>query len=96
MQRFCQAYSNAMGILGLLLLVAVLAFDPRWLLQIYGVLVVFVFATLLRGFQIPLTKYSALNLLGLASVAGAFVIGAPATALGVYFAIIAADYLILR
>ena len=96
MQRFLQAYSNVIAVLGLLTLVAALAFDPRWLFQIYGIPVVLIVAAVLRGYQIPLTKYSALNLLGLASVAGAFIIGAPATALAIYLAVLIADFVILR
>ena len=96
MQRFLQNYAYGVGALGLLLLIMTLAFDPRWLLNLYGPPVVFVFAMALRGYQIPLTKYSALNLLGLVAVTGAFVIGAPSTAIAVYFAILAADFAILR
>jgi len=51
---------------------------------------------LLRTFQIPLTKYSALNLLGMVAAGGAVILGAPATALGLYVGVFVADWWLLR
>jgi methyl-accepting chemotaxis protein len=96
MQRLMSGYATAIGIFGLLMLVAALAFDPRWLLQAWGIAVLFVLAGVLRAYQIPLTKYSALHLLGLAAVAGCLIIGAPATGVAVYFGVLVADFVILR
>jgi len=50
----------------------------------------------LRRFQISLTKYSTLNLLGIVAVGGAFVVGAPATALALYAGVFFADWILLR
>ncbi len=96
MAIFLRIYSRALGLAGMLLLAVALAHDPRWLTQRYGLLVVLVGAAIMRIFQIPLTKYGALNLLAVPAVAGAVAIGAPATALAVYVGVIVADALVLR
>ncbi len=96
MALFLRIYSRALGFAGMLLLAVALAHDPRWLNQRYGLLVVLVGAAIMRIFQIPLTKYGALNLLAVPAVAGAVAIGAPATALAVYIGVIVSDAVVLR
>jgi methyl-accepting chemotaxis protein len=76
--------------------VAALIHDPRWGGRWLEILVVAVVTIALRLGQIPLTKYSALNLLAAAAVGGALLIGAPAAALGLYIGLLVADGLILR
>jgi methyl-accepting chemotaxis protein len=94
--RILSYYARAVAILGATLLLAGAALDPRWATEIVGIAVVLGATIGLRVFQIPLTKYSALNLLGMIAVGGALLIGAPATAIGLYVGILLADWLLLR
>ncbi len=96
MSIFLRFYSRTVGAVGMLLLAAALVHDPRWLTQRYGIAIVLVGSVLMRAYQIPLTKYGALNLLAVPAVAGAVVIGAPAAALGVYVGVVIADAVVLR
>lgn len=77
-------------------LAAALVQDPRWLNQGWGIAVVLIATGIMRIYQIPLTKYGALNLLSVPAIAGAVVIGGPATAAAVYVGVIVADRVILR
>ena len=96
MTRFLSLYARLVASLGTVVLVAALVADPRWTVQLRGVVALLVLAVLLRAFQIPLTKYSALNLLGMVAAGGAIIVGAPATALGLYVGVFVADWLLLR
>ena len=96
MTRFLSLYARLVASLGPVVLVAALVADPRWIGQLRGVVAVLVLAVGLRAFQIPLTKYSALNLLGMVAAGGAIILGAPATALGLYVGVFVADWLLLR
>ena len=96
MGLFLRFYSRTLGLAGMLLLAVALAHDPRWLALRYGVVVVLIGSALMRVYQIPLTKYGTLNLLAVPAVAGAVAIGAPGTALGVYFGVLFADAVLLR
>jgi hypothetical protein len=96
MSRFLAVYARLVASLGTILLAAALLVDTRWLQQPVGVAGIILIALGLRAFQISLTKYSALNLLGMAAAGGAIIIGAPATALGLYVGVFVADWLLLR
>ena len=96
MTRFLSLYARVVASLGTLLLLAALALDTRWTGQPAGLASVIVIVVLLRVFQIPLTKYSALNLLGMVAAGAPIIIGAPATALGLYVGVFVADWLLLR
>src|SRR5688572_29856479 len=96
MSRFLALYARLVASLGTVLLVAALVLDTRWLQHSVGTAGVILVALALRAFQIPLTKYSALNLLGMLAAGGAIIIGAPATALGLYAGVFVADWLLLR
>ena len=96
MSFFLRIYARTLGTLGMLALAAALAHDPRWLTEGYGIAVVFAAGVVLRVYQIPLTKYGALNLLAVPAVAGAVVIGGPATAAALYASLVLADRVILR
>ena len=74
MRRFLRAYTRAVGIAGSLLLALALIRDGDWVWQPLSLLGAIVLVGTMRAFQISLTKYSALNLLGSAAVAGAFVL----------------------
>ena len=96
MNRFLSLYARLVASLGTVLLLVALAFDPRWISQPIAVATTIGAALLLRAFQIPLTTYSALNLLGMVAAGGAVIIGAPATALGLYLGVFVADWWLLR
>jgi methyl-accepting chemotaxis protein len=96
MNRFLSLYARLVASIGTVLLLVALALDPRWLSQPVGVAAIFATSILLRAFQIPLTKYSALNLLGMVAAGGAVIVGAPATALGLYLGVFIADWWLLR
>jgi methyl-accepting chemotaxis protein len=96
MTRFLSLYARLVASIGTILLIVALALDARWLGQPIGVAAVIFMAVTLRTFQIPLTKYSALNLLGMVAAGGAVITGAPATALGLYVGVFAADWIFLR
>ncbi|MHB1862372.1 MAG: hypothetical protein ACYCVL_05315 [Gemmatimonadaceae bacterium] len=70
MQLFLRFYARALGTIGMLALVGALAVDPRWMGQGIGIGVLAFAALFLRIQQIPLTKYGALNLLGIPAVGG--------------------------
>jgi len=94
--RFLKLYANLVATIGTVLLAVSLVVDPRWIARPLGLAAVFVVALILRTFQIPLTKYSALNLLGMVAAGGAVITGAPATGLGLYVGVLLADWLLLR
>ena len=96
MSVFLRWFTRAVGLLGAALLLAVLVYDPRWGSRWLEILILVGLTIALRLGQIPLTKYSALNLLPFSAVGGALLIGAPATAAALYAGILLADALILR
>jgi methyl-accepting chemotaxis protein len=96
MSRFLKLYANLVAGLGTVLLSVALVSDLRWTARPLALAAVFVVTLILRTFQIPLTKYSALNLLGMVAAGGAVIIGAPATGLGLYLGVLLADWLLLR
>ena len=96
MNRFLSLYARLVASLGTIMLLIALVFDTRWTAQLLSIAVMVVFTIALRAFQIPLTKYSALNLLGMVAAGGAVIAGAPATAVGLYIGVFTADWLVLR
>ena len=91
--RLVTIYSRALAIGGLVALAAALIVDPRWSGQPLELLGLLVAALLLRGGQVPLSKYSYLTQTGLVAVAGSLVVGAPATALALAGGVLGADWL---
>ena len=96
MRLFLTAYARAVGGLGLVLLLAALTIDRRWLAEPWGIVATLAAIIFLRSQQIPLTKYGALNLLALPVVSGALILGAPAASLAVYVGVLFADIAFLR
>jgi methyl-accepting chemotaxis protein len=93
---FLAIYARVLGTLGMFVLGGAVIVDGRWIEQPGG-LAIMLFATLLlRLYQIPLTKYGALNLFGLPAVAGSLILGAPTTLLGMYVGIFLTDRLLLK
>jgi methyl-accepting chemotaxis protein len=95
-QFFLRIYARTVGTIGMIALAAALIQNHQWMSQGYGLAVIMVSTALLRAYQIPLTKYGALNLLSVPALAGAIVIGAPATTLGLYAGVAVADWAMLR
>src|SRR5207237_425126 len=91
--RLVVIYSRALAIGGPLLLTAILIVDPRWTAQLLEIVAMTVAAFLLRGAQVPFSKYSYLTQTGLVALAGCLLVGAPATALAVAGGVLAADWL---
>src|SRR5690349_3382175 len=96
MNRFLSLYARLVASLGTVVLLLALVVDPRWVHVPLAVGTIILLTGALRTFQIPLTKYSALNLLGMVAAGGAVIAGGPATALGLYVGVFAADWLVLR
>ena len=96
MKRFLGAYAKGLGVVGMSVLVAVLAHDQRWLGQSWGIVGVGIAVVILRVNQITITKYGALNLVGVAAVSGALIVGAPATSLALYVGVLIGDRILLR
>ena len=96
METFLRIYARTVGTIGMIVLAVALWLDPRWLTQGRGIAVIVIGATLLRVYQIPLTKYGALNLLGVPALAGTIILGGPAAAAGLYVGVFIADRVVLR
>jgi methyl-accepting chemotaxis protein len=96
MRSFLRAYSRVIGAIGAVTLIAAALVDMRWVTTLDAVGGVLVLTAIMRTAQIPLTKYSALNLLGMVAVGGAFIAGPTATLIGLYVGVIVGDWLVLR
>ena len=96
MRAFLTAYARAVGALGLVLLLACLAVDQRWLDEPIALALLVMAVVFLRTQQIPLTKYGALNLLAMPALAGALVAGAPTSVLAMWMGIVFADAVLMR
>lgn len=96
MRRLLDSYAAVLRFIGSVLLMAVLVRDDDWVMQTAAMAVMFAASVGLRAYQIPLTKYSALNLLGIVAAGGSLVVGAPPTALALYAGVFLADWLFHR
>ena len=91
--RLVVIYSRTLAVAGPIVLVAVLIGDPRWTGQLLDVVGLAVASLLLRGAQVPLSKYSYLTQTGLVALAGSLLVGVPATTLAVACGVLGADWL---
>lgn len=96
MNRVLETYRLANPVLGGLLLAAVLVLTTRWIDQVVWILPLTVAVAILRRTQLPVTKYTAVQLMGMIAVGGALVIGPMATSLALAAGIFLADRLWLR
>jgi methyl-accepting chemotaxis protein len=94
--RVIVLYSRFLTYAGPALILAVLFADPRWLGQIPEIVVLTTVGVLLRGLQIPLSKYSYLTQTGLVALVGSLVVGLPAAMVAVGVSTVVADTLWLR
>ena len=92
-QKILQSYGATLAVLGTLVLFAALATGLDWTANSAGLLIVLICTAGLRAFQIPLTKYSTLNLIGVAATGGSLILGAPAAGVGLYLGILLVDWL---
>ncbi len=82
--------------LGTGLLVAVAWYDPAWSLHVVVLTAMIAMTAVLRTYQLPLTKYSALNLLGMVAVGGSLLAGPSTAAFGLAAGTFFGDWLALR
>jgi methyl-accepting chemotaxis protein len=94
--RVIVLYSRVLTYAGPVLMLAVLIVDPRWLGQIPELVVLTCAGVVLRGLQIPLSKYSYLTQTGLVAIVGSLVVGLPAAAVAVGVSTLLADTVWLR
>ncbi|HEX9703823.1 MAG TPA: methyl-accepting chemotaxis protein [Gemmatimonadales bacterium] len=92
-QRLVPLYSQALAYAGAALGVVVLATDTRWLGQAPEILILMAAGVPLRGFHIPLSKYSYVTQTGLVALAGSLLVGVPATVIALAGAVLGADWL---
>jgi methyl-accepting chemotaxis protein len=92
---FLKYYARAVAVVGSAILLLTLIRGESWVTRVWSIALMFAVTAALRRFQIPVTKYSALNLLGLIAVGGSIVCGAPATALALYGGVFFADWLLM-
>lgn len=96
MNRVLEAYRIAIPVLGGLFLAAGLVLTTGWTAQLAWIMPLSLAIAVLRATQLPVTKYTAVQLVGMLAVGGALVIGPVATALGLAAGIYLADRLWLR
>lgn len=96
MRSLLKAHALAVGAAGpAVLLLALLRFGIG-ASTLWGFVLIAVLAALLRGAQIPLTKFSQLNVVGALAVASALLVGPVATAIPVAAGVFLVDLLYLR
>jgi methyl-accepting chemotaxis protein len=91
--RLVVIYSWALAVGGPILLAAMLIADPRWTGQALEIIGLSAAAFLLRGAQVPLSKYSYLTQTALVALGGSLLLGVPATALAISVGVLGADWL---
>ena len=96
MNALIQRYTRAVGTIGLVVLVAAVAVDHQWIKQPLTIIALVAATTLLRAAQLPLTKYSALNLVGAIALTGALLWGGTVMTVAIYVGVLIADAVVLR
>jgi methyl-accepting chemotaxis protein len=91
LNRFVALYSQVLAWVGTAVLLSVLVADSRWTGQVPEMVVLFGCGVALRGWSIPLSKYSYLTQTALVGLGGSLLVGVPATALAVAGAVLIAD-----
>ena len=91
-RKFLTVHTRAIGVVGTVMLVAMITVDPRWAYQPVGLALAAAATVCLRVTQLPLTKYSALGLLWTVAVGGSLAIGAPATVLALWLGVFLTDW----
>jgi methyl-accepting chemotaxis protein len=89
-------YARLVPLAGTLLLLVGAWLEPRWSGHLIAFAVLFATTIGFRRYQLPVTKYGAINILHVVAVGGALVAGPETTGLALFFGLIAADWLVLR
>ncbi len=98
--RLVALYARFVPLLGTVLLVVGAINDTSWrgqspLLQAAVLVMLFGATVSFRRFQLPITKYGAVNLLGIVAVGGTLVAGPSTAAIGLFAGLIVCDTLLL-
>ena len=96
MNALLRLHQRGVPTAGTLLLIAVAWLDPAWSLHTGTLAGLALAAGVLRAYQLPLTKYSALNLLGMIAVGGALLAGPSTAALAIVAGTFFSDWAVLR
>ncbi|MFN0097113.1 MAG: methyl-accepting chemotaxis protein [Gemmatimonadaceae bacterium] len=96
MNRLLNLYRLALPTIGAVLLAYGILFTTVWLDQLLWIVVVAVAAGYLRRDQLPVTKYTAIHLLGVIAVTGALVVGLVPTIMALAVGVYSADRIWLR
>ena len=96
MTRLLSVYARSITLAGTLVLVATVWMDRAWMGHFVPLAALFLATVLFRRYQLPITKYGALNLLGLLATAGALIVGPTPTAIALFFGVLTGDWLMLR
>ena len=92
-QRVLGWYGRALTIAGPIVLVLALILDTRWLGHGPEILILLAGGVALRGLAIPLSKYSYLTQTAVPVLAGALLVGVPATLIALVGVVVGADTL---
>jgi len=95
-KRVLEAYRLGVPFVGVVLLAGGVVFTSQWVLQLPWILPLALATALLRRAQLPVTKYAAVQLVGMVAVAGTLVLGPVATALAIAAGVTVADRIWLR
>ena len=96
MTRLLSVYARTITLAGTLFLVAAVWMDRTWMGHFIPLGILFFSTVLFRRYQLPVTKYGALNLLGLLATGGALIAGPTPTAIALFFGVLTGDWLMLR
>jgi hypothetical protein len=96
MQLFLTAFARLVPLGGTALLLAAVSLDFEWTRHLPALAFLIVVTLAFRKYQIPVTKYSALNLLCIVATGGALVTGPTTAALAMFLGVIAGDLMLLR
>jgi hypothetical protein len=96
MQLLLTAYARLVPLAGTALLLAAVSLDFEWTRHGPALAFLIVVTLAFRKYQLPVTKYSALNLLGVVATGGALVAGPTTAAIAMFVGVLAGDLMLLR
>jgi len=90
------AFARLVPLAGTLLLVAGAVMEPHWSGHLIPLAALLALTVAFRRYQLPVTKYGAINLLHVVAVGGALVSGPAVTAAALFAGLLGTDWLLLR
>jgi methyl-accepting chemotaxis protein len=90
------AYARLVPVVGTLLLLVGAWLEPRWSGHLIPFAALFVATIGFRRYQLPVTKYGAVNLFHVVAVGGTLVTGPETAGLALFFGLMAGDWLVMR